>query len=57
MYIYIYKTINGEKVEKVNLFYLTFITFILTIYKIKKYLKSGFTLNPLQEFFSNVKFL
>ena len=43
--------------EKVNLFYLKSKVFILIIYKINKYLKSVFTLNMFQDFFSSVKVL
>ena len=38
--------------EKVNLFYLKFKIFILIINKINKCLKSVFTLNAFQDFFS-----
>ena len=65
IYIYIYilyirNNLTNNKAnncEKVNLFYLKFKIFILTIYKINKYLKSVFTLNAFQDFFSSVKFL
>ena len=43
--------------EKVNLFYLKFKIFMLIKCKINKYLKSVFTINAFQDFFSSVKFL
>ena len=55
IYIYIYNKANDG--EKVNLFYIKFKIFVLIIYKINKYLKSVFTLNAFQDFFSSVKFL
>ena len=42
---------------KSELVYIKFKIFILIIYKINKYLKSVFTLNAFQDFFSSVKFL
>ena len=59
MYIYLYMYIynKGNDGETVNLFSLHFRIFILFTYKINKYLKSVFTLNAFQDFFSSVKFL
>ena len=45
------------KKQTVNLYYLKFKIFILIINKINKYLKSVFTLNSFQNFFSSLKFL
>ena len=57
IYIYIYIYNKANDAEKVNLFSLKFEISILIICKINKYLKSVFTLNAFQDFFSSIKFL